>query len=128
MKFRFSLGSLIFFLALSVSGGVQESTQGSGTRGVFSFHLKNEPATTDPTLITSGESTYLFNTLFRGLLRYSDEHDLSFDMAEKCTYKTPTLIHCRIQKDVKWSDGKPVTADDFVNSFRRIVSPDSKCP
>lgn len=33
-----------------------------------------------------------------------------------------------LRKDVTWSDGEPVTADDFVYAWRRLVNPDTKSP
>ncbi|MCC6277138.1 MAG: peptide ABC transporter substrate-binding protein [Oligoflexia bacterium] len=89
------------------------------------FHLKSEPHTLDPAEQTS-YSNYLFNNLFRGLTRYTVEDDLIFDQAERCRVTLGTQITCHLRSGLQWSDGTAVTAQDYIDSFKRIVSPKSK--
>ncbi|MBK9295019.1 MAG: hypothetical protein IPM57_11375 [Oligoflexia bacterium] len=34
----------------------------------------------------------------------------------------------KIKKDIKWSDGKPLTAEHFISSFKRLLQPDMHSP
>ncbi len=95
---------------------------------IFSFHLKYEPVEIASQQLTTGESTYLFGNLYRGLIKYDDDHGLVFDLAQRCQVKTSKEIHCTLKKNIKWSDGSPITAQDFVDSFLQLVSPGSRCP
>ncbi len=100
----------------------------TGALPPFKFHLKATPRTLDPTKMTAGESTYMFSQLYRGLLRFDGVNQLIFDQAKKCRSKIETELICEIRKEARWNDGAPVTAEDFVRAFRRLVSPDSTSP
>ena len=72
-----------------------------------------------------------FNTLMNsmeGLYRSNKENKLVPAMATslvKPTNNGKTYVY-HLRKDAKWSNGDPVTAQDFVNSWRRSVSPTSQ--
>ena len=77
-------------------------------------HLRNE--------------SMIINALFDGLAEYNNQNaDLSPSLAtswEKNADATVWTFHLR--KEAKWSDGKPITAHDFVYSWRRALNPDPK--
>lgn len=83
-----------------------------------------EPETLDPALITGQPEGRIVNALFEGLLRF-DSHGkntpgvaVSWEISpDRRTY----TFHLR--PDAHWSDGKPVTAGDFVSSWRRTLDP-----
>ncbi|MBD0967214.1 peptide ABC transporter substrate-binding protein [Lactobacillus crispatus] len=72
-----------------------------------------------------------FNTLtnsMEGLYRSNKENKLVPAMATslvKPTNNGKTYVY-HLRKDAKWSNGDPVTAQDFVNPWRRSVSPTSQ--
>lgn len=84
-----------------------------------------EPSTIDPQLITGIPARDVAFTLFEGLTRL-DPHDLhpipgvarSWDVSADGRVYT---FHLR--SDARWSDGRPVTAGDFYESFKRILTP-----
>jgi oligopeptide transport system substrate-binding protein len=39
-----------------------------------------------------------------------------------------TVLTIKLKKDVKWADGTPVTAKDFVYSWQRAINPDTASP
>jgi oligopeptide transport system substrate-binding protein len=43
-------------------------------------------------------------------------------------YADKTVLTIKLKKDVKWSNGDPVTANDFVYSWRRAIDPNSASP
>lgn len=94
-------------------------------KDVFTFYLKKEPVSIDPIVAVSGESNYLHATLFRGLTRYTDEGMLVFEDAERCRYVIDTDIRCKLRKNLKYSDGSPLIAQDYVRAFQRIKAPGS---
>jgi oligopeptide transport system substrate-binding protein len=49
-------------------------------------------------------------------------------MAESYTISDDGLVWTFKLRDSKWSDGQPVTANDFVYSWRRLVDPDTAAP
>jgi len=83
-----------------------------------------EPETLDPALITGQPEGRIVNALFEGLLRFdragiagpgvASTWEIS---ADRCVY----TFHLR--KEARWSDGKEITAGDFVDSWRRTLDP-----
>lgn len=72
-----------------------------------------------------------FNTLtnsMEGLYRSNKKNQLVPSMATKVVKPTDNgrVYTYHIRKDAKWSNGDPVTAEDFVRSWRRSVSPTSQ--
>lgn len=92
-----------------------------------SIHLPYiaEIPTMDVTKATDGESMNVMKNVFEGLYTLGEGNKPipavaeSYDVSEdKKTY----TFHLR---DSKWSNGKPVTAEDFVFSWKRAVNPDT---
>lgn len=91
------------------------------------LHLGNssEPKDLDPHIVTGVTENNILMALLEGLVS-EDPHDLQpvpgtaerWDVSEDGTVYT---FHLR--KNARWSNSDPVTADDFVFSFRRILSP-----
>ncbi|CNH55860.1 peptide ABC transporter substrate-binding protein [Yersinia pekkanenii] len=91
-------------------------------------HIKDEPASLDPMKAVGLIEAQLDRDLFEGLVN-QDAHGqiipgvaLSWQTADNQTYIFT------LRKDAKWSDGSPVTAQDFVYSWRRLVDPKSLSP
>ncbi|HGM5475020.1 TPA: ABC transporter substrate-binding protein [Serratia marcescens] len=86
-----------------------------------------EPATLDPNLAESNVEFYIFNDLFEGLLRVGKEGEVIPALAQKWEHQGNVwTFHLRPQ--AKWSNGDPVTADDFVYSWRRLTDPKTASP
>ncbi len=98
--------------------------------------LGGEPATLDPTLVRRRVDVSILSHLFEGLMRWapSDETDdglaraqltygqaQSYDRVENADGTVTYTFHLR--PDAKWSDGKAVTAHDFVYAWQRLVTP-----
>jgi len=86
-----------------------------------------EPATLDPNLAESNVEFYIFNDLFEGLLRVGKKGEVIPALAEKWEQQGNVwTFHLRPQ--AKWSNGDPVTAGDFVYSWRRLTDPKTASP
>jgi len=86
-----------------------------------------EPATLDPNLAESNVEFYIFNDLFEGLLRVGKDGEAIPALAQKWEHQGNVwTFHLRPQ--AKWSNGDPVTADDFVYSWRRLTDPKTASP
>ncbi|MEM9191456.1 MAG: ABC transporter substrate-binding protein [Myxococcota bacterium] len=49
--------------------------------------------------------------------------DIVPDLAETVAHATPTTVMVRLRPDLAWSDGRPITADDVVATFRGVTDP-----
>lgn len=86
-----------------------------------------EPATLDPNLAESNVEFYIFNDLFEGLLRVGKDGEAIPALAQTWEHQGNVwTFHLRPQ--AKWSNGDPVTADDFVYSWRRLTDPKTASP
>ncbi|MBN0840129.1 oligopeptide ABC transporter substrate-binding protein OppA, partial [Pseudomonas aeruginosa] len=67
--------------------------------------------------------------LFEGLLNTSpkDGHPIP-GVAESWDNKDFKVWTFHLRKDAKWSNGEPVTAQDFVYSWQRLVDPKTTSP
>jgi oligopeptide transport system substrate-binding protein len=88
----------------------------------FRFHLQNEPASLKPWQQKNSGAGYLLTQITGTLLTYQNQK-LSGNLAEICVFKSPLKIVCTLRKDLKWSDGKPLTAADFVRAFQEFLNP-----
>jgi len=83
----------------------------------------SEPESLDPALV---ESTIAFNIdvdLFESLTAIDHHGHLVPGVAESWKQSDPTTWVFKLRKDARWSNGDPVTADDFVYAWRRYVDP-----
>jgi len=82
-----------------------------------------ETNTFDPACnIVPGAATLSVH-LFEGLLTIGPSLDVRLGMAESYDISNDGLIYTFHMRQARWSDGRPVTADDFVYAVRRVVDP-----
>jgi oligopeptide transport system substrate-binding protein len=83
-----------------------------------------EPETLDPALITGQPEGRIVNALFEGLLRF-DRHGRSGPgVASSWEISPDRLTYTfHLRPDARWSDGRPVRAGDFLDSWRRTLDP-----
>lgn len=91
---------------------------------IFTFNNGAEPETLDPAIMTGDPEFKVIQQLLEGLTTY-DPKDLSPKpgMAEKWDVSADGLTYTFHLRDAKWTNGDKVTADDFVYSWQRALSP-----
>lgn len=82
-----------------------------------------EPETMDPQKSTGVTEANIQYEIFEGLTTYSPDGQVVPGMAEKWDVSDDGKTYTFHLRDAKWSNGDPVTADDFVYSFQRLVDP-----
>ena len=66
----------------------------------------------------------MLNHLFEGLMTYDAKGKIVNGVAEKVDISEDELTYTFHFRDgLKWSDGKPLTAKDFVFSWKRLLDP-----
>ncbi|MBM6869821.1 peptide ABC transporter substrate-binding protein [Pseudoflavonifractor phocaeensis] len=130
-------------LAVSLLAGCSNTTEQSSG---FNLNLcfASEPETMDPTLNRTVDGNVMMNHLFEGLYKYVDS-DPSGDGRNGATAvlvpgqaaEEPAVTEnadgtytytFTLRDDIYWSDGEPVTANDFVYSWQRLVDPETASP
>lgn len=105
-------------LGLSGCGGSGEAPGKTLRRSTSS-----EPRTLDPQLV-SGNSAALVYDMFEGLLTIDASGKERPGLAERYDVSPDGLTYTFVLRDnLKWSDGKPITSEDVLYTYRRAVNP-----
>ena len=108
--------SLLMCSLPSLSPGAEEQ--------VFRINNTAEPESLDPGVVTGVPEHRILSNLFEGLTT-TDPRDLSPQpgMAASWTVSRDGLTYTFKLRDARWTDGKPVTAHDFVYAWERVLNP-----
>lgn len=90
----------------------------------FTFRLGGDPETLDWNRAHTSVETWLLTNLMEGLVSHDKKMNVMPALAESWT-KSPdgkTYVF-KIRPGVKWSDGVPLKAQDFLYSWKRLLSP-----
>ena len=82
-----------------------------------------EPETLDPSLAQTTGSFALLRDLFEGLTAIDGHDQVVPGVAQSWQRTDATTWVFKLRPNALWSNGQPVTADDFVYSWRRYLDP-----
>ena len=91
-------------------------------------HIKDEPASLDPAKAVGLPEIQVIRDLFEGLVNQDSKGNIIPGVATKWQSNDNRIWIFTLRSDAKWSDGTPVTAEDFVYSWRRLVDPKTTSP
>ena len=115
---------LLVRTALAAVIGLASAT--AGAQSVFHRGNTGEPQTLDQHRMTASYEANILRDLYEGLVIYDAAATLKPGAAESWTVSADGTVYTfEIRDDARWSNGDPVTADDFVYSFRRAMDPDT---
>ncbi|MBP9840981.1 MAG: peptide ABC transporter substrate-binding protein [Simkaniaceae bacterium] len=77
----------------------------------------------DPRVGYDTPSVNVIRTLFDGLMRFNEMGEVIPGIAEKVVVSSNGMRYTFFLRDAKWSDGEPVTADDFEYAWKKGVDP-----
>ncbi|KAA8674145.1 ABC transporter substrate-binding protein [Vibrio gigantis] len=97
---------------------VQELVRGNGT----------EVATIDPHKSQGVPESHVIRDLLEGLVNQDGDGNTIPGVAESWETTDNKTFTFHLRKDAKWSNGDPVTAEDFVYSWQRAVDPATASP
>lgn len=87
--------------------------------------LKDEPASLDPIKAVGLPEAQVVRDLFEGLVNEDAKGQLIPGVASRWQTNDNRTFIFHLRHDARWSNGDPVTANDFVYSWRRLVDPKS---
>ena len=103
------------------TGATAENTSAAGDP--LKVHIDVEVASMDPQIATDGTSFEVLAAVTEGLYSLAEDGSAVEAMADKVEKSEDGLTYTVTLKDAKWSNGTPVTANDFVFAWRRLVDP-----
>ncbi len=125
---------LFFALALLLTGCAPKSPDSSAASAAAPSTLRlsqrNEPGDLDPATAAIVDDFFIIRALSEGLVTPAPDGGTPLPAAathwdvsaDGLTY----TFHLR--PDARWSNGEPVTAQDFVDSYRRVLTPANGAP
>jgi oligopeptide transport system substrate-binding protein len=117
-------GLLLVFLATGCAKRESPAEEGIRTKTLL---LGNgaEPQDLDPQTCSLYTDANVLMALFEGLTCIDEKTSQAVPgVAERWDISPDGLVYTfHLRAEAKWSNGDPVTADDFVYSFHRILSP-----
>ena len=123
---------LAFSFAACAKKPAGDNNKGTAKTSI-SVCLASEPDTIDPALNSAVDGATLLAHLFSGLAKWQQTEDGKLEIVPDAATELPegkenkdgTVTYTYTLKDgLKWSDGKPVTANDFVFAWQRAASLD----
>lgn len=115
------------FLLFAFTGcGKRETTVELGNReGILHLSIGSEPSDLDPQTVTGTGDAKIIQALFEPLVSYETGTLAPVPaLAERWEISADGLTYTfHLRHDAKWSNGDPVTAQDCVDSWRRILTP-----
>lgn len=130
---------LVMSLALTACGGAASSsaatTASSGTTAaatgekILTIQIGPNTETIDPALNSAVDGGNMLLFAFDCLLNIAEDGSTIPGAAESYEVSEDQLTWTfHLRKDLKWSDGTPLTANDFVYSWKRIADPATAAP
>lgn len=109
--------------AAAAGGTFGTATPQHPPRTLF-FNNGAEPQTIDPGLVWDAAGNEIVRELFEGLTRYDPKTLAPMPgMAERWEVSEDGLTWTFHLRDAVWTDGKPVTANDFAYAWTRVLDP-----
>ena len=109
---------------------------------VININIASEPQTIDPALNTAVDGAVMLQHMFEGLMRWNDSgietpgsdgqlHNAEIGPGQAESYESvinddgTATYTFHLRDGITWSDGQPVTANDFVFAWQRLVDPET---
>ena len=95
--------------------------------GTFTEGLVGTFTNANPLYATSSVDTTVSRLLFAGLFTYDDHNKLVGSLASSWDVNdVGTVYTVHLKPNLTWQDGKPLTADDVVFTYKAIQNPDAQ--
>ncbi|MGN0463405.1 MAG: ABC transporter substrate-binding protein [Acutalibacteraceae bacterium] len=130
-KFLAILLAAVMVFSLAACGGGEKNPSGDSKAASLNVCIASEPDTIDPALNSAVDGATLCVHLFQGLAKWEKDStgklsivaDAAKELTKGVKNADGTVTYTYTLKDgLKWSDGKDVTANDFVFAWNRAAS------
>ncbi len=114
---------LLLLLSFLLSASAEDECVNAKEKRV-TMMISEDPPSLDTMNEVTGPGQFVQGHVFEGLMRIDKNQQLCPGVAEKHVWLPGNLgLRFTLRKDAKWSDGKAVTAHDFVFAWQQGVSP-----
>ncbi|HSI41821.1 MAG TPA: peptide ABC transporter substrate-binding protein [Xanthobacteraceae bacterium] len=118
------VASLLFAGPVLVGLGAALSAPPAAAQMVYNRGNTADPESLDPHKTSTIYEAHILRDIFEGLVMQDAKSDIMPGTAASWTVSPDGTVYTfKIRPDAVWSNGDPVTAEDFVYSFRRLLDP-----
>ncbi len=105
--------------------GATTGASGEAANQVITVNWGTEPPSLDPGLATDVTSSNILLNIMDPLILLNDDLEPTPSAAESFeTSEDGLTVTIKIREGLKWTNGDPLTAQDYVYSWKRTVSPE----
>lgn len=116
-------GIFIAALALGLTA-CSNNQSGSANQQVMNTSTGNEISTLDSSKYGDTTSSEVLQNSMEGLYRFNKKNEVQLAGATRASRSKDQKVYTfNLRKSAKWSNGDPVTAQDYVLAWRRTVDP-----
>jgi oligopeptide transport system substrate-binding protein len=123
-----SLLTLALFVAFTTGCGVFQSheEEGGGNQNTLTLNLEADIVDLNPSTVTDVYSFNIVNNVMEGLYRLDENEKPQPAMAESVETSDDSLTYTfKLRDGIEWSNGEPVTSQDFKYAWLRAMGPDT---
>lgn len=93
------------------------------------IQMSGEPSTLDPARVIDQYGFGILRNVVTGLYKFDRDGKLADGLMQSHKISKNGLVYrFKIRRDARWSDGKPVTIEDFITGFRYGLDPKTASP
>lgn len=128
MLYKLLTTSALFFFLIFSTLSCKKSLSPSEDISTAYLYLQAEPFSLDPRIGGDRRSQCLLRELFEGLTRISKDGSYELALAKNYTLSEDALTYTFTLHPSLWSNGDPVTASDFIESWKSLIDPNFITP
>lgn len=117
--------ALVFFMLCFLTG----CEKNTGVGEIIKYDIVSSTSNLDPQFATDDTAQLIIYNTFEGLFRQDETGTLVPAVAKRYDVSQDGLTYTfYLNETAKWSDGSPLTAQDFVFGFQRMFNPQALSP
>lgn len=127
MQVKQVITAIVLGCLLAACGDHRSSAERFAEDGILVLGNNSEPQSQDPHKATSVADGKIISTLLEGLVRPSPsvDGDVLPGVADSWEHNEQADVWTfHLNPDVRWSDGRKLTAGDFVYAYQRLLHPE----
>jgi len=127
-KKLFVLASLFLAFSFVLTGCSTKAptTTPTATPKILRTNNPSEPGSLDPALAQGTHESWILQHTFEGLMSYAEDGSIVPGAAESYKLADDKVTYTfKLRDGMKWSNGDPVTANDFEFAWKRALAPET---
>lgn len=125
-KILVSTGVLVSSAGYASANEVKsQETSATSLHKVLRLNLIDQPGQLDPAMAEDEAMFSVMHTMFDGLVRLGPDGKVQPSIAQKIDVSDDRKTYTFHLREAKWSNGDPVTANDFEYAWKRVLDPET---